>query len=203
MSSRRGSSPSSRSSSDVPSKGRRSRSRSSSRDSGEIEEQPVSPRSPRIPKRSEFTLAIDTVPPPPRIVSVTAKERIKISEAARARFEELAAGLFLPSADRANLIKELPFVNSTLALVPSVDDQLRAALFEKGVMVTLKLADVWRIHETLLVGLNLREMVEKIGSDGKGSPFDASVLGYLEVMGRLNGATISELVKAEREAVLK
>lgn len=148
MSSRRGSSPSSRSSSDVPSRGRRSRSRSSSRDSGEIEEQPVSPRSPRIPKRwvlgetinmfqrisfrrkflsfrSEFTLAIDTVPPPPRIVSVTARERIKISEAARARFEELAAGLFLPSADRANLIKELPFVNSTLALVPSVDDQLR------------------------------------------------------------------------------
>lgn len=70
-------------------------------------------------------------------------------------------------------------------------------------MVTLKLADVWRIHETLLVGLNIREMVEKIGSDGKGSPFDASVLGYLDVMGRLNGATISELVKAEREAVLK
>ncbi|PAV84849.1 hypothetical protein WR25_10089 [Diploscapter pachys] len=106
---------------------------------------------------------------------------------AKARFEELAAGLFLPAADRNSLVKELPYVNSTLALVPSIDDQLRGkilrkifedlvriagVLFEKNVMVSMKLSDVWKLHETLLVGLNLREMIEKIGSDGEGGPFD-------------------------------
>ncbi|PAV73054.1 hypothetical protein WR25_13470 [Diploscapter pachys] len=145
----------------------------------------------------------DVVPPPPRVILSSSKERVRIAEAAKARFEELASGLFLPSEDRSNLIKELSFVNSSLALVPSIDDPLRATLYEKGVSVNMKLSDLTRLHETLLIGLNLRELIEKLGSDGQGSPLDSGVYGYLDVFARLNGAAIKDLIRLEREAVLR
>lgn len=108
--------------------------------------------------RQEFTQAKNEVPVPPKIAGPVERERVRISEGAKNRFELLAAGQFLHSADRVALLKELAIVNSVLALPPGVDESLRSVLPERNATVRLGWQDLLRIHETILTVLNVREV---------------------------------------------
>ncbi|KAK6043060.1 hypothetical protein COOONC_19435 [Cooperia oncophora] len=185
-----------------------SRSRSTSRErsvdkgSGRSYSSPLAPPVPdiRIPRRDEFRSAKDEVPAPPAVPQKTLRVRVSISEQARQRFDSFAAGMPLSHAERSTLLRELPLVASPLGEVPAIDEQLprdndRAILIREPELRTL--------HETLLNVLNIVELIRKLGSDGQGSAFAASVIGYIEILDTLVSGSLMDLIILRRERFLK
>ncbi|KAK6054839.1 reverse transcriptase [Cooperia oncophora] len=160
-----------------------SRSRSTSRErsvdkgSGRSYSSPLAPPVPdiRIPRRDEFRSAKDEVPAPPAVPQKTLRVRVSISERAAACCLSTRGGT---SDRRTAPARQRP-------CHPHTRTELRT------------------LHETLLNVLNIVELIRKLGSDGQGSAFAASVIGYIEILDTLVSGSLMDLIILRRERFLK
>ncbi|CAJ0594919.1 unnamed protein product, partial [Cylicocyclus nassatus] len=155
---------------------------------------------PRIPRRDEFASAQEEIPAPPAVPQRTQRIRISLTEEARRRFDQVAAGMQMSSSERIAILKDVPLVSSPFAEVAMLDDQLPREV-ERSIQ--LRETDLRGLNETLINTINIIELVRKLGADGAGTEFHPSVIGYFDIATTLLSASLRDIIVFRRERVLR
>ncbi|CAJ0606486.1 unnamed protein product [Cylicocyclus nassatus] len=183
----------------------RSSSTSSSESSGRSSSRSPSPDPPEegeldVKDPDEFASAQEEIPAPPAVPQRTQRIRISLTEEARRRFDQVAAGMQVSSSERIAILKDVPLVSSPFAEVAMLDDQLPREV-ERSIQ--LREADLRRLNETLINTINIIELVRKLGADGAGTEFHPSVIGYFDIATILLSASLRDIIVFRRERVLR